>query len=74
VVTFLGLPIILFLLTLASEQYSWIKFNEQQNEYKFLVPYFNAVTALVFGLAGLNSWDKRLERNGNGNGNGSKGK
>lgn len=54
VVTFLSLPLLVF--TIA------VKFPlliDQIREFKFLSDFFKAITALVFGLAGLDSFDKR---------------
>ena len=54
----------LAILTIALLHPEWAS---QIREYKFLTKFFESVTALVFGLAGLRSFDKYVERkNGNG--------
>jgi hypothetical protein len=58
VITFLSAPLICFILMAISDEVSWLHFSQHINEYKFMVPFFQSITALVFGLAGLNSWDK----------------
>ncbi len=35
------------------------RWNRILDEAKFTVPYFQSLTALVFGLSGLNVWDRR---------------
>ena len=64
VITFLTLPLVCFVLEVISEeeQVTWLHFNEHLKQFNWLVPYFQSITALVFGLAGLNSFDK--SRNG----------
>ena len=59
VITFLSVPLLVFILHLISDEVSWFHFSQHLSEYKFMVPFFQSITALVFGLAGLNSWDKR---------------
>ena len=44
-------------------------FAEEVKGYKFMGKFFESVTALVFGLAGLRSVDKYVETKSNGNGN-----
>lgn len=58
VITFLTLPLLVFILHLISDEVTWFHFSEHLAEYKFLTPYFQTVTGLVLGLAGLNSFDK----------------
>ena len=64
VLTFLLMPITLVIIGFLNPA-----FAEEIREYKFLGKFFESVTALVFGLAGLRSFDKFIEKkNGNGNG------
>jgi hypothetical protein len=61
VVTFLTLPFVTFLLHVVSDEFpTSFHFSQHLQEYKFLVPYYQSITGLVFALAGLNSWDKRI--------------
>ena len=63
VITFLTLPLSLLILGFINPA-----FAEEVKSYKFLPKFFESVTALVFGLAGLRSVDKYVEtKNGNGN-------
>lgn len=62
VITFLTLPLSILTVVLLHPE-----FADQIREYKFLSKFFESITALVFGLAGLRSVDKFVEtRNGNG--------
>lgn len=58
VLTFLTLPLVVFVLTVLSYEIEWLHFEQHLGEYKFLIGYFQTVTALVFGLAGLNTFDR----------------
>jgi hypothetical protein len=62
VTTFFTAPAIIFVLQIFSEESwaPWIHFAKHLVEFKWLGNFYTSVTALVFGLAGLNSWDKRL--------------
>ena len=61
VLTFLTLPFFVFALHLISDEFpNYFHFSQHIAEYKFIIPYYQSITALVFALAGLNSWDKRL--------------
>jgi hypothetical protein len=62
VITYLTLPLLTFVLVFISDEFSWPHFNEHLREYKFLTPYFESVTALIFGLAGLNTFDRHSIR------------
>ena len=63
VITFLVLPLSLVVLGFVNPA-----FAEEVKSYKFLGKFFESITALVFGLAGLRSFDKFIEKkNGNGN-------
>ena len=67
VITFLTLPLAIFLIALLHPE-----LTSQLREYKFLSKFFESITALVFGLAGLRSVDKYVETRKNGNGNGKR--
>ena len=63
VITFLTLPLSVLVIALLHPELA-----AQIKEYKFLSKFFESITALVFGLAGLRSVDKYVEtKNGNGN-------
>jgi hypothetical protein len=66
VLTFLTMPLMIFALAFISQEYGWTAFHDHVKDYKFLSPYFQSVTALVFGLAGLRSLDKYTETKSNG--------
>ena len=62
VITFLTLPLAVLTIALLHPE-----LVGQLREYKFLSRFFESITALVFGLAGLRSLDKFVEaKNGNG--------
>ena len=62
-ITFLTLPLSVLVIALLHPELA-----AQIKEYKFLSKFFESITALVFGLAGLRSVDKYVEtKNGNGN-------
>ena len=62
VITFLTLPLTVFAIALWHPELA-----AQMREYKFMSKFFESITALVFGLAGLRSVDKYVEtKNGNG--------
>jgi hypothetical protein len=63
VITFLTLPLSILVITLWHPE-----LVNQIKEYKFLTKFFESITALVFGLAGLRSVDKYVETKKNGNG------
>jgi hypothetical protein len=58
VVTFLTLPLFVFVLVFISTEFTWAHFDEHISHYKFLAPFYQSVTALIFGLAGLNTFDR----------------
>jgi hypothetical protein len=65
VFTFFTVPIVGITLLLLADSVPSIR--NHLAEYKFIGPFFQSVTALVFGLAGLRSVDRYVEtRNGNG--------
>jgi len=67
VVTFLTLPLVIFTLALLSQELGWMPgFHEHIRDYKFLSAFYQSVTALVFGLAGLQSIDRYAEAKHNG--------
>ena len=66
VLTFLMLPLSVLTVALLHPE-----FASQIREYKFLAKFYESITALVFGLAGLRSLDKYVERKNGGNGNGN---
>jgi hypothetical protein len=57
---FLVLPLVIF----SARLFGVPNIAETVDASKFLLPYFQSITALVFGLAGLNTWDRRLAANG----------
>jgi len=61
VVTFLTLPLVIFILALASREFGWTNFEQHIREYKFLGNFYQSVTALAFGLSGLRSLDRFVE-------------
>jgi hypothetical protein len=64
VFTFFTVPIVGIGLLLLADSVPSIR--NHIAEYKFIGPFFQSVTALVFGLAGLRTVDKYVEtRNGN---------
>ena len=65
VLTFLMLPLSVFAVALLHPELA-----SQIREYKFLTKFYESITALVFGLAGLRSFDKFVDQKKNGNGNG----
>jgi hypothetical protein len=62
VITFLTMPLFLFALHVVSNEVSWLHFREHLSEYKYLGTFFQTVTALVFGLAGLNTLSPLINR------------
>jgi uncharacterized membrane protein len=63
VITFFSAPFLIFILQIIGEQSPWFKFEQHIKEFAWLGPFYTSVTALVFGLAGLNSWDRRAPKN-----------
>jgi ABC-type Fe3+ transport system permease subunit len=63
VLTFFSVPMVgLGILVMADY---WPNIRNHLAEYKFIGPFFQSVTALVFGLAGLNTTEKYFtEKNG----------
>ncbi|HET9374326.1 MAG TPA: hypothetical protein VFO40_05105 [Chthoniobacterales bacterium] len=58
VITFFSMPLAAFVLHVVSLE-SHMEFAKHLSDFKWLGNVYTAVSALVFGLAGLNSWDKR---------------
>ena len=66
VFTFFTVPLVGITLLLLADRMPEIR--NHISEYKFIGPFFQSVTALVFGLAGLRSLDKYVEtKNGKNN-------
>jgi hypothetical protein len=63
VILFLTLPVSIFVIRLISDSIPGHPWSESIEKYKFVIPYFQSLTALVFGLAGLNVWDRKNGRN-----------
>jgi hypothetical protein len=60
---FFGLPLMVFFLQIVAIQSPWFRLEERDlDEFRYLGIFESTLAALVFGLAGLNSWDKK---NGN---------
>jgi Na+/citrate or Na+/malate symporter len=61
VVTFLTAPLIIFIMHIVSDENPAVfHFSQHMQEYKFLDRFYQIIAALIFGMAGLHSWDKRL--------------
>jgi hypothetical protein len=64
VILFLSIPLLVLIVRIVSDSFQpphWAaSWSESLQEAKFIVPYFQSLTALVFGLAGLNTWDRRI--------------
>jgi hypothetical protein len=66
VFTFFTVPLVGISLLLLADRMPEIR--NHLSEYKFIGPFFQSVTALVFGLSGLRSFDKYVEtKNGKSN-------
>ena len=62
VITFLLMPLSIFVIAILHPE-----LGGRIKEFQFLGKFFESITALVFGLAGLRSVDKYVEtKNGNG--------
>jgi hypothetical protein len=66
VATFFSMPLVIFWLRFFSIQYHW-EVETHWAEFSGLGPVFQTVTALVFGLSGLRSFDKAWETKHNNN-------
>jgi len=65
VITFLTLPLLIFIMALASREFGWTEFEQHIREYKFLGAFYQSITAMTFGLSGLRSLDNYVTiRNG----------
>jgi hypothetical protein len=64
VITFFTAPLVVFILQITSQEFSWLHFQEHMSEFKWLGNFYLSVTGLVFGLAGLNSFDRYNKANG----------
>jgi len=56
---FLTLPISVLTLRIVADSVPGLRWSESLEKAEFIIPYFQSLTALVFGLAGLNVWDRR---------------
>lgn len=68
VFTFFTVPLAGLTILILADSFPSIR--NHLSEFKFIGPFFQSVTALVFGLSGLRSLDKYVETK---NGNGKKG-
>jgi hypothetical protein len=66
VVAYLTVPLITYALVVASIELPDWHVNEHLKDFAGLGQWFQALTALIFGLAGLNSWDKTVYQKYNG--------
>ena len=66
VIAYLTVPLITYALIAISIEVPWLHTNEHLIQFKGLGVWFQTLTALVVSLAGLNSWDKTVERRLNG--------
>jgi hypothetical protein len=57
VITFFSIPLIIFTLHVMAIELGW-KFDDRLEEFQGIMPVYQTVTALIFGLAGLNSFDR----------------
>ena len=64
VFTFFTVPIVGIGLLIMADQFPSIR--NHINEFKFIGPFFQSVTALVFGLAGLRSVDRYVDQKNGG--------
>jgi ABC-type glycerol-3-phosphate transport system permease component len=63
VITFLTAPFLIFILHIISDEFpESFHFSAHLQEYRFLDKFYQIISALVFGLAGLNTFDRHLER------------
>jgi hypothetical protein len=65
VILYLTLPVTILIVRLLADHFPEYHWADSLSEAKFMIPYFTSLTALVFGLAGLNTFDRKVE-NGNG--------
>lgn len=61
---FFGLPLVVFSLHFAAVELGW-QFDNRIEEFNGIMPAYQTVTGLVFGLAGLNSFDRYLDGRNN---------
>jgi len=62
VISFFTIPLVIFTLHVISDEVPWLHFEQHLQEYKYLSVFFQSVTALVFGLAGLHSFDRTMDK------------
>jgi hypothetical protein len=58
VVTFFSMPLVVFILHIVSVEKGW-NMGQRWSEFTGIGLFYQIISALVFGLAGLNSWDRR---------------
>ena len=58
VISFFTFPIIFFTLQVLAAEIPNFHFEEQIKQYLWTREYFRLIALLVFGMAGLNSWDR----------------
>ena len=67
VITFLSAPLLVFILHLISDEFPQsFHFSAHIQEYKFLGHFYQIISGLTFGLAGLNTVDKFKSNGKNG--------
>ena len=66
VIAYLTVPLVTYIMIVVSIETPWLHTNEHLKEFAGLGAWFQALTALIFGLAGLNSWDKTVYQKYNG--------
>lgn len=64
VIAYLTVPMITYALIVISIETPSFHINEHLKDFAGLGQWFQALTALIFGLAGLNTWDKTVRYNG----------
>jgi hypothetical protein len=60
VILYLTIPPIILMIRLLSDHFPDFHWAESLSQAKFMIPYFTSLTALVFGLAGLNTFDRKM--------------
>lgn len=58
VIAFFAFPVIFFILQILAAEMPGFHFEEQTKYYTWTRDYFRLIALLVFGMAGLNSWDR----------------
>jgi len=73
VVTFFSMPLVVFVLHIIAIERSW-NAGQRWEEFTGIGAFYQIVAALVFGLAGLHSWDKTVQQRFNGGKDAGRGK